>query len=140
MTKLLDAYYRLDAFAEARGALARLKGDGATIAILSNGSPRMLQAAVDASGMAALFDAVLSVDAVHAYKPRREVYALVTDRFGVSAHDVVFVSSNRWDVMGAAAFGFRPVLVNRAAMPEEYEDRPPLRIVPDLSSLPELTL
>jgi 2-haloacid dehalogenase len=138
--KLLDAYYRLDAFAEASGALARLKGDGTKIAILSNGSPRMLAAAVDASGMAALFDAVLSVDAVHAYKPRREVYALVTDHFGIAAADVVFVSSNRWDVMGAAAFGFRTVWVNRANMPEEYKDRPPLRVVPDLSELPELAL
>src|SRR5271154_3324688 len=138
--KLLDAYYRLDAFAEARGALARLKADGTKIAILSNGSPRMLAAAVDASGMAELFDAVLSVDAVHAYKPRREVYTLVTDHFGIAAADVVFVSSNRWDVMGAAAFGFRKGWGNRANMPEEYKDRPPLRVVPDLSELPELAL
>ena len=66
------------------------------------------------------FDAVLSVDAVRMYKPRPEVYALVTDGLGIKREEVVFVSSNRWDVMGAAAFGFRPLWVNRARMPDEY--------------------
>ena len=63
--------------------------------------------------MAPLLDAVLSVDAVRMYKPRREVYALVTARFALRPQEIVFVSSNRWDVMGAAAFGFRPLWVNR---------------------------
>ena len=81
---------------------------GARLAILSNGSPRMLEAAVEASGIGGLLDAVLSVDAVRVYKPRPEVYALVTDGIRRSSrNEVVFVSSNRWDVMGAAAFGFR---------------------------------
>jgi 2-haloacid dehalogenase len=134
-TKLLDAYLRLDAFADARTALAELKARGTPIGILSNGTPRMLDAAVQSAGISALCDAVLSVDAVRLYKPRPEVYALVTDRFGVKPDEVVFVSSNRWDVMGAAAFGFRPVWVNRARMPEEYADHPPIRVVPDLSTL-----
>ena len=85
--------------------------------------------------MAGLFDAVLSVDTVRVYKPRPEVYALVTDRFGITAPEVVFVSSNRWDVMGAAAFGFRAIWINRTRMPDEYADQPPLRVVPDLSVL-----
>jgi 2-haloacid dehalogenase len=137
---LLEAYFRLDAYGDARAALTDLKGRGFGIAILSNGSPPMLDAAVQASGVAALCDAVLSVDAVRLYKPRPEVYALVTDRFAVKPDAVVFVSSNRWDVMGAASFGFRPVWVNRARMPEEYADRPPARIVSDLSALPGLAL
>jgi 2-haloacid dehalogenase len=137
---LLDAYFRLDAYADARAALTALKGRNLRIAILSNGSPRMLNAAVEASGIAALCDAVLSVDAVRLYKPRPEVYALVTDRFGVKANEVVFVSSNRWDVMGAASFGFRAVWVNRSQMPDEYADRPPARTVSDLSALPTLAL
>ena len=58
---------------------------------------------------------------------------LVTDRFALRPEEIVFVSSNRWDVMGAAAFGFRALWVNRAGMPDEYADHPPLRIVPDLS-------
>jgi 2-haloacid dehalogenase len=133
--KLLEAYLQLDAFPDARAALTALKARGLATAILSNGSPRMLDAAVAASGLAGLLDAVISVDAVRVYKPRHEVYALVTDRFGVSAAEVVFVSSNRWDVMGAAAFGFRPLWVNRARMPDEYAEQPPLRVVPDLSAV-----
>jgi 2-haloacid dehalogenase len=133
--KLLDAYLRLDAYADARTALAALKTRGLQTAILSNGEPKMLAAAVEASGMTGLLDAVLSVDAVRMYKPRPEVYALVTDRFGIKPHEVVFVSSNRWDVMGAASFGFRPVWVNRTNMPDEYADRPPLRVVRDLSAV-----
>jgi 2-haloacid dehalogenase len=132
---LLDAYFKLDAFADARAALENLKASGLSTAILSNGSPPMLEAAVTASGMASVLDAVLSVDAVRAYKPRPEVYALVTARFAVEPQQVAFVSSNRWDVMGAAAFGFRPLWVNRAKMPDEYPEQPPLRVIADLSAL-----
>ena len=138
--KLLDAYLTLDAFADARTVLTALKARGLRIAILSNGSPRMLDAAVEASGIAALCDAVLSIDAVRMYKPRPEVYALVTDRFQVTPDEVVFVSSNRWDIMGAGSFGFRPVWVNRSQLPEEYAHQRPERIVPDLSALPSLPL
>jgi 2-haloacid dehalogenase len=132
---LLEAYFRLDAFADARTAITALKTQGVRIAILSNGSPRMLDAAVAAAGMAGLFDAVFSVDAVRQYKPRREVYALVTDGFGIAPRDVIFVSSNRWDVMGAGAFGFRPIWVNRAGTPDEYADKPPIEVIPDLTAL-----
>ncbi|HXQ84460.1 MAG TPA: haloacid dehalogenase type II [Xanthobacteraceae bacterium] len=137
--KLLEAYLRLDAFPDARAAVAALRARGLRTAILSNGSPRMLDTAVAASGMATLFDAVLSVDAVRVYKPRREVYTLVTDTFGIRPQEAVFVSSNRWDVMGAASFGFRAMWVNRASMPEEYADQPPMRVVPDLSALMSLS-
>jgi 2-haloacid dehalogenase len=138
--QLLDAYRCLDAFADASPALAALKSGGSRVAILSNGSPDMLRAAVDASGIGGLLDAVLSIDSVRAYKPRPEVYALVTDRFGIAPSQVVFVSSNRWDVMGAAAFGFRPVWVNRANMPDEYADHPPVHVVSSLSALPSLAM
>jgi 2-haloacid dehalogenase len=133
--KLLDAYRELDAFPDARATVAKLKASGVKVAILSNGSPPMLDAAVNASGMAGSFDALFSVESVRVYKPRPEVYALVTDGFAIKPHDVVFVSSNRWDVAGAAAFGFRPFWVNRARMPDEYADMPPLRVIADLSAL-----
>lgn len=138
--KLLDAYRRLDAFPDARETLATLRSQGLKLAILSNGSPPMLDAAVEASGIGGLLDAVLSIDAVRRYKPRPEVYALVTDRFHVDTASVVFVSSNRWDVMGAAAFGFRSVWVNRARNPDEYPEHKPVRVVADLSTLPSLAL
>src|SRR5271170_1184001 len=138
--KLLEAYLTLDAFSDARTALSNLKARGARLAILSNGTPRMLDAAVHAAGIAELLDFVLSVDAVRQYKPRPEVYALVTAAMAVKPGDVVFVSSNRWDVMGAVSFGFKGVWINRARMPEEYSDLPPLREISGLTDLPSLDL
>ncbi len=136
--RLLEAYFKLDAFADARTAVAALKQHGLATAILSNGSPRMLQSAVAASGMASLLDAVLSVDTVRMYKPRPEVYALVIERFAMRPDEIIFVSSNRWDVMGAAALGFRTLWVNRGNMPDEYAEYAPLRVVRDLSALESL--
>jgi len=137
---LLDAYFKLDAFPDARAALTALKARGLKTAILSNGNPTMLSGAVGAAKIGADLDAVLSVDAIRSYKPRREVYALVTDTFGVTPVEVAFVSSNRWDVMGAASFGFRCVWVNRANVPDEYPDFAPVRVVRDLASLAELEI
>ena len=138
--KLLEAYLSIDAFPDARAALTQLKNRRQRLAILSNGSPRMLTAAVNASGLGELLDGVLSVDVVRVYKPRPEVYALVTERFGVTSQDVAFVSSNRWDIMGAAAFGFHPVWINRTRMPEEYADRQPDHTVPDLAAVSSLAI
>jgi 2-haloacid dehalogenase len=131
--QLLDAYFKLDAFPDARATLRKLKAAGHRTGILSNGSPAMLNAAVDAADVRADLDAVLSIDAVRMYKPRREVYALVTDHFKCTPQDVSFVSSNRWDVMGAQAFGFRTAWINRSKMPEEYGKAD--TILSDLSSL-----
>lgn len=132
--KLLDAYLTLDAFADARAVLRDLKRRGETTAILSNGSPRMLAAAVEAAKIGSDLDAVLSVDTIRIYKPRPEVYAMVTERFKIPPADVVFVSSNRWDIMGAAAFGFRTAWVNRAKLPEEYGPAPDT-VLADLNGL-----
>jgi 2-haloacid dehalogenase len=136
--RLLDAYLELDAFPDARPALAELKARGARLAILSNGSPHMLEAIVAASGVAGLLDAVLSVDVLRVYKPRPEVYALVTRHFGVATRDVAFVSSNRWDVMGAASFGFQALWINRARLPDEYPEGAPLSELSALTALPHL--
>jgi 2-haloacid dehalogenase len=136
--KLLDAYFTLDAFPDSAPCLAALKSRGARTAILSNGSPRMLSAAVAGAKLEKLLDAVLSVDAIRRYKPRPEVYAMVTDRWNVPAREVAFVSSNRWDVMGAAAFGFAAIWVNRAKLPDEYPGQAPLAAIGSLAALPEL--
>jgi len=137
---LLDAYFKLDAFPDARAALTALKAKGLRTAILSNGNPRMLAAAVDAAGIGADLDAVLSVEAIRIYKPRPEVYRLVTDAFALAPAEVAFVSSNRWDVMGATAFGFRCVWVNRANMPDEYPEFAPVKVVRELSALATLEI
>jgi 2-haloacid dehalogenase len=133
--RLLDAYFKLDAFADALPALRALKAKGHKTGILSNGSPDMLKGAVGAAGLASDLDAVLSVDVLKMFKPRPEVYGLVTDHFKCAPDDVTFASSNRWDVMGAAAFGFRPMWINRSKMPDEYPDFPPERVLKDLSAL-----
>jgi 2-haloacid dehalogenase len=133
--QLLQAYLTLDAFADARSALAAIKRAGHATAILSNGAPAMLDAAVAAAGLRPLLDAVLSVDAVRVYKPDRRVYAMVTEAFAIDPDEVIFVSSNRWDVMGASAFGFRAAWVNRAKMPDEYPDLAPERVLTDLGGL-----
>jgi 2-haloacid dehalogenase len=133
--KLLDAYFTLDAFPDARTALRALKAKSHKTAILSNGSPNMLKGAIDAAGIAADLDAVLSVDALKMFKPRPEVYRLVTDHFNRKPGDVTFISSNRWDVMAGASVGFRALWVNRSNMPDEYPDFPPQRTLDNLNSL-----
>lgn len=133
--KLLDCYFRLDAFPDARTTLRALKDKGHKTGILSNGSPDMLKGAVDSAGIGGDLDTALSVDALKMFKPRPEVYALVTDFFKCNPADVTFVSSNRWDVMAGTSVGFRSIWVNRAKMPDEYTDFPPQQVVSDLAAL-----
>lgn len=135
--QLLEAYFKLGAFADAHAALRALKAKGHKTGILSNGSPDMLDGAVGAAGVRSDLDAVLSVDAVKMFKPRPEVYALVTSQFGCKPADVTFVSSNRWDVMGAVAFGFRGQWINRGRNPDEYPGFAPERVLSDLTALAE---
>jgi len=135
---LLDSYFKLDAFPDARAALKSLKAKGHKTGILSNGSPRMLRGAIDAAAVGADLDAVLSVDTLKMFKPRPEVYGLVTDHFRCRPADVTFVSSNRWDVMAGVSVGFRGLWVNRASMPDEYQDFAPARTLKDLSALAQI--
>jgi len=136
--KLLEAYFKLDAFPDARAALRALKSKGHKTGILSNGSPNMLKGAVDGARLGDDLDAVLSVDALKMFKPRPEVYALVTDHFQCAPADVTFVSSNRWDVMAGTSVGFRALWVNRSKMPDEYLDFPPQQTLGDLNALATL--
>ncbi|MBX9842772.1 MAG: haloacid dehalogenase type II [Xanthobacteraceae bacterium] len=132
---LLNAYLELDAYPDAHKVLRELKARGDKTAILSNGAPPMLVSALAAAGLKSELDAVLSVDVLKMFKPRMEVYALVTREFACKPADVVFVSSNRWDAMGATTFGFRTVWINRAGNPDEYTDSPPDAVVPDLTGV-----
>jgi 2-haloacid dehalogenase len=132
---LLDAYFKLDAFPDARAALRALKDKGHKIGILSNGSPDMLKGAVEAADVGGDLDAVLSVDVLKMFKPRPEVYALVTDHFQCAPGEVTFVSSNRWDVMASVSVGFHGLWVNRSKLPDEYLDFPPRQVLVDLSEL-----
>ena len=136
--ELLASYWTLDAYPEVPEVLAALRGQGIGTAILSNGSPDMLEAAVQSAGLAPLFDAILSVDAIRVYKTAPDPYRMVEKRFGVAPGAVSFQSSNRWDIAGARHFGFRTVWINRAGLPDEYPDLPPHQLLSSLSPLPGL--
>jgi 2-haloacid dehalogenase len=110
---LMENYLRLDPHPEAREALAALAGH--KLAILSNGSPRMLQELVRNSGLDRWIEAAISVDGVRAYKPHPSCYALVEPALGVPKEEVLFVSSNSFDVTGAKAFGFEVAWVQRSS-------------------------
>jgi len=111
---LMEQYAALKAFPENLEVLQTLKGDGLKLAILSNGTPDMLKSAVGAAGMAGVFDHILSVDAVRTFKTAPEAYQMGPDAFGCPAGEIVFVSSNGWDVCGASWFGYQSFWVNRA--------------------------
>jgi 2-haloacid dehalogenase len=116
---LMDQYLRLSTFPEVGEVLHQLKAAGHGLAILSNGSPDMLAALCRHSELEGLFDHVLSVDAVKTYKTDFRAYQLATHAFNLSPREIVFVSSNGWDVSAGAWFGFRTFWVNRAGLPQE---------------------
>ncbi|MET0597245.1 MAG: haloacid dehalogenase type II [Mesorhizobium sp.] len=132
---LLDAYWRLDCYPEVPSVLKALKAEGARLAILSNGSPQMLEAAVRSAALDQVLDAVFSVDTVRRFKTDPAVYDLVATGWRLYPDAVSFQSSNRWDIAGAGRFGFRTVWINRAGQPDEYRDLPPSLILPSLEGL-----
>ena len=135
---LLGLYWQLDAYPEAPAVLVALGNAGLPCAILSNGSPAMLDAAVQAAGLAPLLDAVLSVEAAGVFKPAPAVYDLVGARYGTEPGEVLFVSANGWDAGFASAYGFRTAWVNRRAEPVDRLPATPAHILIDLSPLTEL--
>ena len=117
--RLLDAYLTLAAFPDVKPGLAALREKGLRLAILSNGEPRMLEAAARSAGILDLLDAILSVEEVKIFKPSPRVYQLPPERLQVRPADLGFVSSNCWDVAGAASTGLRTFWIKRRA------DEPP---------------
>jgi 2-haloacid dehalogenase len=116
---LMAQYAQLTAFPENLGVLQALRQRGVATAILSNGSTEMLQSAVHCAGMHELLSAVLSVDRVRQFKTTTTSYQIVTDHFGIAPAEVLFVSSNAWDALGATWFGFTTLWVNRQGLPAE---------------------
>ncbi|MEO9339884.1 haloacid dehalogenase type II [Mesorhizobium sp. SB112] len=133
--KLLDAYWNLDCYPEVPSVLKALKADGARLAILSNGSPGMLESAVKHAALDQVIDEVFSVDAVKRFKTDPSVYDLVTTGWRLYPQAISFQSSNRWDIAGAAKFGFRTVWINRGNQPDEYADYKPSLILPSLKGM-----
>ncbi len=136
--KLMDSYLTLDAFPEVTAVLGRLRQMGIRTAILSNGSPEMLETAVSRAGIGELLDEVLSVEEVGVYKPHPKVYQLAVDRLRMEISSIAFVSSNGWDAWAAAAFGMKVVWCNRyGQQPERLPGRPDSEIQ-SLTDLPFL--
>ena len=117
---LSESYLALNAYPEVPAVLNKLRAAGLKTAVLSNGSPFMLERAVESAGLRTLLDECLSIEDVHIYKPDPAAYQIATAAFSVQPCEVAFFSSNAWDAIGAQTFGFRPFWVNRSGQPEEY--------------------
>lgn len=138
--RLMNLYLALVTYPEVPDTLRRLKTGGMRLAILSNGTPAMLEAAVTTAGIADFFDAVLSVEEVKVYKPHPSVYQVACDRLNVGADRVCFLSSNGWDAYSAKAFGFRALWCNRLGQePERIPETPDAQIA-TLAELPDMVL
>jgi 2-haloacid dehalogenase len=136
--ELMQLYLELGTYPEAVETVAAVKRSGIKTAVLSNGTPTMLTAVVNASALTTELDAVLSIEACGVYKPHPTVYQLAVDRLEVPAMAVLFLSGNAWDIAGAAAFGFRTVWVNRAGLPRERLPNGPDAEIRSLDALPGL--
>ena len=136
--RLLALYWELQAYAEVPDMLAALKKGGMNTAILSNGSPDMLQGAVDSAGIGEVLDVSLSVQSVGIFKPDASVYDLVGTHFGCDKNEVLFVSSNGWDAAAATGFGFTTAWVNRNREPMDRLPWTPAHVLSDLTGIPKL--
>lgn len=136
--ELLALYRELDAYEDVAPALSTLRERGVSTGILSNGAPDMLKQAVAHAGIGGLLDHILSVDRVRVYKPDPRTYQLAVDVFGAAPDEIGFISSNPWDVAGAAHFGLAVCHLNRFAQRGEHLPGQPLAVINKLSELPDL--
>ena len=133
LDSLMQAYLFPSAFPDVRPALEHLKGF--PLAILSNGTPKMLKSAVNCNDLRSCFTEIISVDRVKTYKPSAQVYALGPQILNFPAEEILFVSSNSWDAAGAKAFGYRVCSCNRSGAEMEHLGFAPDMIVSELHDL-----
>ncbi len=136
--RLLALYWELQAFPEVPAMLRALKDGGMNTAILSNGSPAMLDGAVQSAGISGLLDVSLSVESVGVFKPHASVYDLVGAHYGCAKEEVLFVSSNGWDAAAATGYGFTTAWVNRGGDPVDRLPWTPAHQLRELSGIPAL--
>jgi 2-haloacid dehalogenase len=136
-TNLMEAYLNLDCYPEVPAALSTLKDRGFKLAILSNGTPAMLEAAVKNSGISELMEKNFSVEEVGVFKPDPRVYQIAVDGLNIKAEEIVFQSSNAWDASGASAFGFKVAWVNRFGQSAERLPGKPDVEIKSLAELPD---
>lgn len=136
--RLMNLYLTLSAYPEVKSTLERLKSADIKCAVLSNGTPDMLAAAVDNAGIAPLLDGVYSIEDVGIYKPDPSTYQIAVDRLGIAASQISFQSSNGWDAYGAKAFGFNVIWCNRFGQAEERLPNTPDGQIKTLDELPAI--
>ena len=138
-TRLMDAYLTLEAFPDVRPGLEALRARGVRLAILSNGEPRMLEAAARSAGIDTLLDTIISVEEIKIFKVSPRVYNLGPERLGVDRSALGFVSSNAWDIAGAASAGLTTFWIQRsAAEPPDELGFAADRVVSAITDLPGL--
>ncbi len=135
---LIDAYLHLDCYPEVPETLATLKAREFKIAILSNGTPAMLEAAVKNSKIEHLVEKIISVEDVGIFKPHPRVYQIAADKLNLKPQEIMFQSSNAWDASGASAFGFKVAWVNRFGQSVERLPGRPNVEIKSLAELPGL--
>lgn len=138
--RLMDAYLHLTPWPDAEVALRRLRESGVRVITIANFSPAMLRANAEHAGFTSLFDALISTDANHTYKPDPRAYALGAEHLGLAKQDIVFAAFGGWDAAGAKSFGYPTVWVNRFEQPVEELGVRPDRTVPDLNGLLDFVL
>ena len=136
--RLMELYLSLEAYPDVESCLGRLRAGGKKTALLSNGSPKMLDAAVTSAGLAEHLDASLSIEDVGIYKPDNRVYQLAVDRLAVPRERICFVSTNAWDAAGAAHFGFQVAWMNRFGKKMDHLPGRPKTTIKGLDELPPL--
>jgi 2-haloacid dehalogenase len=132
---LMQQYAKLSPFQENLDVLQSLKGMAMPTAILSNGSREMLDSAVASAAMKDLLNHVISVDEVRQFKTHPDSYALVSNYLPLPANEILFVSSNAWDALGATWFGFTTLWVNRQGLPGETIGPAPSYVGADLTQV-----
>jgi 2-haloacid dehalogenase len=133
--RLLEAYLRLDCYADSLVTLQALKAKGLKLAFLSNGSPEMLRSAAMSAGLDLVLDELFSVDSVGRFKTHPLAYTIFQERWALTPREISFVSCNRWDVAGAKRAGFRTIWLNRTDQPDEYLDFPPDLVIRAMGEL-----
>lgn len=137
--RLMDLYFELDAYDDARDCLSALKEAGLKTGILSNGNPEMLDGAVSSASLTAVLDEVMSIEDVGVYKPDNRVYQMAVERMGVAGPaNICFVSANTWDAQAGSHFGFQVARINRFGLPDDNMPGKPKALLDSLRELPAM--
>ncbi len=137
---ILEAHAKLDCYSDVKDSLKTLKDAGKTTAILSNGSPQKLSSALKNAGLTNLLDGIYSTDQIKTYKPSPAVYEFVEEQLALPRNKICFISSNSWDIAGAASYGFNSVWINRYNRTPEHLPYQADKVISELSELPTIVL